>query len=157
MAEDYDGLAFGLIGIAAERRRPGIAPYGYLALKNGIPIGYGDLIPHGRHVEVSFNVFPTYRGTQAAIVFARTLAMVRRVFGARSIGIAPYQIGYENREAIESGAWWFYTKLGLRPRHPEARKLARRELSRRRAKAGYRSSAKTLERLARWPLYYRYH
>jgi hypothetical protein len=106
---------------------------------------------------VSFNLFPTYRGVQAASVFARTLAMARRVFGVRSFGIAPYQIGHRNREAIESGAWWFYTKLGLRPRDTKARALARREQARQRAHRGYRSSTPTLERLARWPLYYRYH
>lgn len=157
IAEDDDGLRFALIGISSERRKPGIAPYGYLALKNGMPIGYGDLIPKQRHVEVSFNLFPTYRGAQAAKVFARTLAMVRRVFGAHSFGIAPYQIGHANPEAIESGAWWFYVKLGLRPRDPKGRRLARRELARRQANRAYRSDARTLERLARWPLYYRYH
>lgn len=157
MVEDQDGLAFGLIGIVPERRRPGIAPYGYLALNNGIPVGYGDLIPVERHVEVSFNLFPTYRGTRAASVFARTLAMARRAFGARSFGIAPYQLGLGNPEAIESGAWWFYAKLGLRPRDPKARQLARREFARRRARPEYRSDARTLRRLARWPLYYRYH
>jgi len=155
--EDSGGLAFGLIGIVAERRRPGVAPYGFVALKNGVPIAYGDLIPLARHVEVSFNLFPTYRGTQAAHVFARTLAMLRRVFGARSFGIAPYQLGRGNREAIDSGAWWFYTKLGLRPRALEARRIARGERSRARANPAYHSSAQTLARLARWPLYYRYH
>jgi hypothetical protein len=157
LVEDHGGLVFGLIDIVSVRRAPGIAPHGFLALRNGIPIGYGDLAPAGPHVEVSFNVFATYRGTQAALVFARTLATVRRVFRASSFGIAPYQLGHENREAIDSGAWWFYTKLGLRPRASEGLRLARRELARARADRAYRSSAKTLERLARWPLYYRYH
>jgi hypothetical protein len=157
IVDDDEGLAFALIGIVRERRKPGIAQYGYLMLKNGIPIGYGDLIPEGPHLEVSFNLFPTYRGTEAAKLFARTLSMLRRVFRVRSFGIAPYQLGHGNREAIDSGAWWFYSKLGLRARGSAARRLARREFARWRADSAYRSSASTLERLARWPLRYRYH
>jgi len=157
MVEDEDALAFAVIGIVRERRKAGIAAYGFLILRNGFPLGYGDLAPAGSHVEVAFNLFPTYRGTQAGKLFARTLAAVRRVFGARTFGIAPYQLGHENREAIDSGAWWFYTKLGLRARAAGARRLARRELRRRRLDRAYRSSAQALERLARWPLYYRYH
>ena len=157
IVEDGEGLAFAVIGIARERRKPGIAPYGFLTLQNGVPIGYGDLIPNDRHVEISFNLFPTYRGSEAARVFVRLLAMLRRMFRARSFGIAPYQLGHENPEAIESGAWWFYYKLGLRPRVAEAHRLARRELTRWRADRAYRSNVQTLERLARWPLYYRYH
>lgn len=154
VVEDGEGLAFALIGIVAERRPAARASHGALALKNGVPVGYMDLNVAGRHVEIAFNLFPTFRGGEAAHVFARTLAMLRRVFRARTFGVDSYQLGRGNREAIESGAWWFYYKLGFRPRAAAARRLARRELKRWRADRSYRSSAAILERLADWPLQY---
>jgi hypothetical protein len=155
--DDGEALAFALVGMVAERRTADPAMYGVMTLRNGVPIGYLDLGVSGRHVEVAFNTFPAFRGAEAARTLARVLAMLRHVFGARSFGVDGYQLGVGNREAIDSGAWWFYFKLGFRPRAAAARRLARRELARWRADPGYRSSAATLERLARWPLYYRYH
>jgi hypothetical protein len=157
IVEDAHGLAFALVGMIAERHKTGVDTYGALTLRNGVPIGYMELAVAGRHVEIAFNTFPTYRDGEAARIFARALAMLRRVFGAQSFGIDPYQLGRANREAIDSGAWWFYYKLGLRPRAPAARRLARAELTRWRADRAYRSSRARLEALARWPLYYLYY
>ena len=156
IVEDSPGLAFALVGMLEERRKPDLDIYGVLTLRNGMPVGYMDLEVAGFHVEIAFNTLPTYRGGEAAHLFARTLAMLRSVFRARSFGIAPYQIGRGNREAIDSGAWWFYYRLGLRPRAAPARRLARREWKRWNADRTYRSSRATLEALARWPLYCRY-
>ena len=156
IVEDSPGLAFALVGMLEERRKPGMDIYGVLTLRNGMPVGYMDLEVTGSHVEIAFNTLPTFRGGEAAHLFGRTLAMLRSVFRARTFGIAPYQIGLGNREAIDSGAWWFYYKLGLRPRATPARRLARREWKRWNADRAYRSSRATLEALARWPLYYRY-
>ena len=39
----------------------------------------------------------------------------------------PYQIGDQNEEAIESGAFWFYRKLGFRPGRPELLAMTQRE------------------------------
>ena len=157
IVEDAPGLSFALVGMIEERRNPHADTYGALTLRNGVPLGYMELEVRGSHVEIAFNTFPTYRGGEAAQLFARALAMLRHVFGSRTFGIAPYQLGEGNREAIDSGAWWFYYKLGLRPRAAAARLLARRELKRWRADRFHRSSRSTLEALARWPLYYRYH
>ncbi|MGH8673872.1 MAG: hypothetical protein ACREVG_06140, partial [Burkholderiales bacterium] len=157
VVEDDRGLAFALIGMIDERRKADADVYGAVTLKNGVPVGYMDLAFTGSHVEISFNTFSTYRDGEAARIFARTLAMARRVFGSATFGIGPYALGQGNREAIDSGAWWFYYRLGLRPRAAAAKRLARRELAHWRADRGYRSSRATLEKLARWPLYYRYH
>ena len=157
IVEDAQGLAFALIGMIAERHRTDATVYGALTLRNGVPIGYMDLVFAGKEVEISFNTFSTFRDGEAARVFVRTLAMLRRVFAARLFRIGPYALGEGNSEAIDSGAWWFYYKLGLRPRDPAARRLARRELKRWNADRSYRSTRATLEALARWPLYYRYH
>jgi hypothetical protein len=157
IVEDTRGLAFALIGMIAERRKPDVEVYGAVTLRNGVPVGYMDLALAGKEVEISFNTFSTYRDGEAARIFARTLAMARRVFGSRVFRIGPYALGDGNPEAIESGAWWFYYKLGLRPRAAAARRRARQELSRWRADRSYRSSRKALQELAHWPLYYRYH
>lgn len=155
--DDGMGLAFALNAMVAERRKSPPALYGALALKNGVPIGYMDLGVTGRHVDIAFNTFPTFRGGEAARVLARTLAMLRRMFRSVSFGIDPYQLGRGNHEAIESGAWWFYYKLGFRPRTATAKRLAHSELERWRAERSYRSNAATLRKLAAWPLFYRYH
>ena len=155
IVEDGEGLAFALNGIVAERQPAARASHGAMALKNGVPVGYMDLNVAGRHVEIAFNLFPTFRAGEAAHVFARTLAMLRRIFRAETFGVDSYQLGRDNREAIESGAWWFYYKLGFRPRAAAAKRLARRELDRWRADRSYRSSAAILETLAGWPLRYR--
>ena len=44
---------------------------------------------------------------------ARRTAL-RLAFGCTSFSIEPYQLGRDNDEGIESGAWWFYRKLGFR-------------------------------------------
>jgi hypothetical protein len=157
IVEDTRGLAFALIGMIAERRKPDTDVYGAMTLRNGVPIGYMDLVLAREQAEISFNAFSTYRDGEAARIFARTLAMARRVFGSKIFRVGPYALGHRNPEAIDSGAWWFYYKLGLRPSGAASRRLARRELNRWRADRSYRSSRKALETLARWPLYYRYH
>jgi len=148
------GLAFALNGVIPERRAPIAALFGALTLQNGVPIGYIQLDIAGRSAAISFNTFPTFRGAEAARVFARMLAMAHHLLGAQSFTIEPYQLGDGNEEAIESGAWWFYRKLGFAPRAARAVRLARRESARAAARAGYRSSATTLRALAQSHLYF---
>ncbi|TAK51921.1 MAG: hypothetical protein EPO27_02100 [Betaproteobacteria bacterium] len=153
IVDDGAGLAFAVNGVIAERQPANAALYGVLTLRNGVPVGYLDVAVAGTNAEITFNTFPTFRNGEATHVFTRVLAMAHHVLGARSFSIAPYQLGLDNPEAIASGAWWFYTKLGFRPRAHAARALARRERMRLHRKPGYRSSEATLRKLARWPLY----
>ncbi len=148
LVDDGGGLAFALIGVVPARRQLIPATCGYLILHNGVPIGYGEAFVIGRSATMTFNVFESFRGGEAAHTFARTLSMVRHVFGAESFSLDPYQLGKGNDEAIASGAWWFYYKLGFRPFTADARRLLRRELARLRADPGHRSSAATLRALA---------
>jgi hypothetical protein len=60
----------------------------------------------------------------------------------------PYQFGSENTEALRSGAFWFYHRLGYRPVLPAIRQLAQRESMRMRRDKTYRSDLGTLRRLA---------
>lgn len=148
LVDDGGGLAFVLIGVIPERRALIPATCGYLILHNGVPIGYGEAFVTGRSATMTFNIFATFRGAEAAYTFARTLAMVRHMFGAECFSLDPYQLGKGNDEAIASGAWWFYYKLGFRPLSAEARRLMRKELARMRADPAHRSHAATLRALA---------
>ena len=154
IVEDGEGLAFMVGGMLPERRSPVSCTCGYLTLHNGVPIGYGDLILVGRSAAVAFNTFETYRGGEAAWNFARLLATVRHLYGARSFSLAPYQLGHRNAEAIASGAWWFYFKLGFRPLAAEPRRMLRQELARMKVDAGHRSDRVTLRGLAAWHLFF---
>ena len=154
LVDDGAGLGFAFVGIRPERRLLLPAVYGGLTLQNGVPIGYLQLDVLGRHAEVSFNQFETFRDSGAARVFARYIAAAHHVFGCDSFSIEPYQLGHDNDEGIASGAWWFYRRLGFRPGTAEARRIANREAGRVRRRRGYRSSARTLRALARWHLYF---
>jgi hypothetical protein len=154
LVDDGAGLAFAFLGIRPERRLLLPAVYGGLTLQNGVPIGYVQLDVLGRHAEVSFNQFETFRDSGAARVFARYLAAAHHVFGCDSFSIEPYQLGHDNDEGIASGAWWFYRRLGFHPGSTEARRLATREAGRVRRRRSYRSSAQSLRTLARWHLYF---
>jgi hypothetical protein len=151
--DDADGLAFALIGVQPARRVTIPAIYGGLMLENGVPIGYLQADAVGASVALSFNTFETFRGGESAWVFARLVAALRAFLGAASFSIEPYQLGDGNDEGLDSGAWWFYFKLGFRPRTRRAQALAARELARMARRPGHRSTRATLQALARDPLF----
>ncbi len=148
LCEDDGGLAFALIGTQPDRRAPLPAIYGGLTLQNGVPIGYHQADLLGRTAAVSFNTFETFRGGESTHTFARLLATLHAFCGVTSFSIEPYQLGQGNDEGIESGAWWFYCKLGFRPRARAALRLAAVELERVRRRAKHRSTPETLRQLA---------
>ena len=115
LVDDGDGLAFALVGMLPERRLLLPAVYGGLTLQNGVPIGYVQLDLLGRHAELSFNQFETFRDGGSARAFARFVAVTHHLFGCDGFSIEPYQLGQGNEEGIESGAWWFYHRFGFRP------------------------------------------
>lgn len=154
LVDDGDGYSFALNGVEPERRAPLAAIYGGLILRSGVPVGYlqADLV--GRSAALSFNTFETFRGGESAYLFARMLVMLHHVFGATSFTLDPYQLGHGNDEGIASGAWWFYFKLGFRPRAADARRIAQAELARIARDPRHRSGEATLQQLARRHLYF---
>jgi hypothetical protein len=154
LVDDGEGLAFALCGVVPERRYLLPALYGGLTLRNGVPLGYSQIEVLGRHASLAFNTFATFRGAEAARVFGRLVAATRHVFGATSFSVEPYQLGDGNEEGIESGAWWFYYKLGFRPRAGEALRHVRHELARMRARPARRSTARVLRILARHHVFF---
>lgn len=148
LVEDGDGLAFAFMGVIPERRHALAAYYGGLTLRNGVPIGYHQADFVGASAALSFNTFDTFRGGEAGYTFARWLAALRHAFGAASFSVEPYQLGRDNDEGLESGAWWFYAKLGFRPRHPATLAIAAEEFRRAQRSPRYRTSRARLCRLA---------
>jgi hypothetical protein len=154
MVEWEEGLQFAVMGALPERRLLLESVYGFLTLKSGVPVGYVLASALFGSSEIAYNVFDTYRGAEAGPIYGRVMATIRHLFGSDAFTIFPYQLGHENEEAIQSGAWWFYQKVGFRPREREALRLMRRELARMKRNPAHRSSPETLRALARENLYY---
>jgi hypothetical protein len=142
------GLRIHWFGLEPERRLPLRAGFAQLVSRNGVPIAYGDGFVLFERVDLSFNVFPEFRDGESAHVLASVMRLYRRALGTSVFSIDPYQIGFGNEEAIASGAFWFYRRLGFRSTRPELERIARREEARIAADPRRRSSPRTLARLA---------
>jgi hypothetical protein len=148
------GVVIHLWGLPATRRLPLRAYLCGYTLKNGVPIHYFEAIGLCEWLEIGFNVFYTYRQGETAWIYAQTLRCIRALTAATCFSIYPYQIGQENDEAIDSGAFWFYRKLGFRPGRPDLQALCEREEKRIAANPQYRTSRRTLKRLAEAHMFY---
>ncbi|MGC2324189.1 MAG: hypothetical protein WA463_16270 [Terriglobales bacterium] len=148
------GTQIYLWGLAPERRLPLRAYLAGFTLKNGVPINYIEGISLFEWMEVGFNTFYAYRDGESAWHYAQALRLLSQLHSVRCISVYPYQLGEENEEAIASGAFWFYRKLGFRPGRPEVRRLLAREEEKIAARPGYRTSAATLRKLAAGHVFY---
>ena len=148
------GLEITLVGAEADRRLPLRASYGGFLVKNGVPIGYFEALALFERMEVGFNLYYAFREGESAWTFARSLKFLRQALGVTSFSLDPYQIGYENEEAIASGAFWFYRKLGFRSTDPQLRALTAREEAKLAADPAYRTPSSVLRRLATHNLLY---
>jgi hypothetical protein len=153
MVDCGDGLQFALIGVAPQRRLLLEAIYAFVMLSNGVPVGYGTHTMLMGSSEIAYTIFDTFRSGESAVMFERSLALARHLFGIDSFSLHPYQIGYNNEDAVRSGAWWFYQKMGFRPLEADLLRIMRREVRRQKEKDGYRSSPSTLRQLAESGLY----
>jgi hypothetical protein len=143
-----DGIVFACIGVLPERRSLLEAVYGFLMLKNGVAIGYALCSALFGSSEVAFNVFETFRGGESARLFGRLVATIHHLFGSTTFAIDPYQLGgLGNKEGLASGAFWFYQKLGFRPRDAAVVRVMERELAAM-ARRRHRSSVATLKTLS---------
>jgi hypothetical protein len=152
------GMDFYFFGVARKWRLPQRDYSSGMYFKNGVPLGYVEVLwprePQGGRMEVGFNLYYTFRQGETAWLYARLLKLYRERFRVTSFLVDPYQLGHENEEAIESGSFWFYYKLGFRPESPEAGRLAERELKKIAAQPGYRTRPATLRKLAESPAIY---
>ncbi len=150
------GVIMHFWGLPPTRRLPLRAYVAGYTEKNGVPINYIEAIGLCEWIEVGFNTFYTYRQGETAWIYAQALRCLRALTNAKCISIYPYQIGQNNDEAIESGAFWFYRKLGFRPGRPDLRKVCEREEKRIAANPNYRTPPRTLRHLAEAHMFYDY-
>jgi hypothetical protein len=142
------GVSIYLWGLPAARRLPLRFYVAGFTLKNGVPINYVEAIGLCEWMEVGFNTFYTFRGVEAAWIYAQALRCLCGLTKAKCISVYPYQLGERNEEAIDSGAFWFYRKLGFRPGRADLLRLTRSEEQKIAFDAKYRTSSRTLRRLA---------
>ena len=142
------GVDIYFFGVPPQWRLPLRAYHAAMFFKNGVPAGYVEVLSLFERAEVGFNLYYTFREGESAWLYGRLLRLFRQVLGVTCFSVDPYQIGHENSEAVDSGAFWFYRKLGFRATDPEVARLVAREEARMRKTPGYRSTRRTLERLA---------
>jgi hypothetical protein len=148
------GVIMHFWGLPPTRRLPLRAYVAGYTLKNGVPINYVEAIGLCEWIEVGFNTFYTYRQGETAWIYAQALRCLCALTAAKCISIYPYQIGQNNDEAIDSGAFWFYRKLGFRPGRADLKKLCEKEERKLAANPQYRTPPRTLKRLAEAHMFY---
>jgi hypothetical protein len=146
------GVDLVFMGLPADKRLPLRAYHAAMIYKNGVPVGYFEGLSLFERMEGGFNLYYTFRDGETAWLYARTLNALRHLTGVTAFSLDPYQIGHENKEGIESGAFWFYYKLGFRPTRSDLAQLAEKETTKLGSKKGYRTSAATLRKLAAGPM-----
>jgi hypothetical protein len=142
------GVEVFMMGLPPERRLPLRAYHAGLIFKNGVPVCYVEGLTLFERMEIGFNLYYTFREGESAWLYARVLKIFRQMLGVTVFSIDPYQLGHENEEGIESGAFWFYRKLGFRPTLDTQTKILKVEEQRIAARPTYRTPAATLRELA---------
>ena len=102
---------------------------------------------------MGMNLFPQFRGGEVRQVYAQLMRVLYHQLGARYFFLTPYGMGEDNEDALASGAFWFYRKLGFRPTNPEVEELAQAEEKCIAQQPGYRSDRRTLRRLSHTSAY----
>lgn len=142
------GVDIFVMGLPAAKRLPLRAYHAAMIFKNGVPVGYFEGLSLFERMESGFNLYYTFREGETAWLYAHTLNIFHHLLGVSVFTLDPYQIGYENEEGIESGAFWFYRKFGFRPTSPALMDLTLTEEKKIATRTKYRTSANTLRKLA---------
>ena len=148
------GVQIFLWGVPPGLRLPLRAYCSGFTLKNGVPINYIEAISLFEWTEVGFNTFYAFRDGETAWIYAQALRCLRQLLGVSCISVYPYQIGHGNPEAIKSGAFWFYRKLGFRPGRPDLVKVVEQEEKKIAARRTYRTPGSVLRKLAAEHIFY---
>ncbi len=146
MFEVGRGVAVALYTMRPDRRSPIDSHVGMMVFKNGIPVGYGGGWPFLGTCRIGVNVFAPYRGGESAFLFGQVLRVYRQRFRIGRFVAEPSQFGGTNREGLQSGAFWFYYRLGFRPVEDRPARLAAEEWSRMQRDPGYRTPLPALRR-----------
>jgi hypothetical protein len=142
------GLRLVLVGLDREFRSPYETIAFFLVVKNGAPIAYGPAGVFLGCCEMGINLFPEFRGAEIRTIYAQVMRMLHHVYGVDLFFLTRYGMGENNPEAIASGAFWFYRKLGFRATSPDVEALARAEEARMATEPTHRSDRAMLRRLS---------
>ena len=148
------GVQLFIWGLAAEWRLPLRAYYAGFTLKNGVPINYFESIGLFEWMEIGFNTFYAFREGETAWIYSKVLHLLNQLAGITCFSVYPYQIGQDNEEAIQSGAFWFYRKLGFRPGRSDLLSLAWDEERKMQRNPKHRTSASILRKLAEGHIFF---
>ncbi len=141
------GIQVALFPCIAAKKLALEAYVGYLLLKNHVPVAYGGGWVLGRQARFGINVLPPFRGGESAVLLSQLLRLYAHRFGLKCFLVEPFQIGKGNPDGIRSGAFWFYWRLGFRPRQSDLLAVAEAEARRLRA-PGTRTAPALLRRLS---------
>lgn len=153
IAEGGRGIRIALIGLLPKFRLPLEGYYAFFVLKNGVPVSYGGGWELFGTLELGLNIFESFRQGESALIFSQVLRAYRQMLGMRTVVVDPYQLGRDNPEALRSGAFYFYHRLGFRPRDRAVLRLSERELAKIARNRSYRSPLPVLRRLAEAEMY----
>ncbi len=148
LADVGEGIAVAIFGLLPEYRFALECTLGYLILSNGAPVGYGGASVLFKQVNTGINIFDEYRGSEASYLWVQVMRVYHALVGCTRFIVNTYQIGGDNREALQSGAFWFYYRLGYRPLDADVCRLAGNEEKKRKRDCNYRSSTKVLRKLS---------
>jgi len=147
------GVQVALVGVQPEFRSPLESLYFFLVLKNGVPVAYGPASVFGGCCEMGINLFPEFRGGEIRYIYAQFMRVLHHHLGVDYFFLTSYGMGEGNEDAIRSGSFWFYRKLGFAAANPDVETLARAEEARMRARPDYRSDRRMLRRLSHTSAY----
>jgi hypothetical protein len=148
------GVVFYLWDVVPRKRLPLRAYQALTMWKNGVPIGYFEGLSICDRMEAGFNLYYTFRDGETAWLYSRLLTVMHQAAGVRYFWLHPYQIGHDNEEAIASGAFWFYRKLGFRSVDPSIRALTAKEERTLARDPAHRTPPATLRKLVMRPMIY---
>jgi hypothetical protein len=137
-----------------DHRLPLRAYHSAFMVKNGVPVGYVEGLSLFDRMEIGFNIYYTFRDGESAYLYAKVMKIFHQLLGINCFSVDPYQIGHENEEGLDSGAFWFYRKLGFQPARADLLALVHREEEQIAAKPGYRTSRATLKKIAVGHVFY---
>lgn len=140
------GISIALFGSTNNKRYSLESYIGYLVLKNNIPASYGGGWIFGERSQFGINILESFRGGESSLIICELLRVYHQYFKATRFVVKPYQFGLHNPEAIKTGAFWFYYKLGFRPENNDLRALAKKEEEEKLKNPSYKSEANTLRK-----------
>jgi hypothetical protein len=143
------GISIALYTMRPERRLALDSHVGFMLFKNSVPVAYGGGWPFFATCRIGVNIFAPYRGAESSLLFCEILRVYRQRFGIAHFVAEPSQFGAGNREGLESGAFWFYYRLGFRPVDARIAALAADEYEKIRGDRVYRAPLPVLRRFTR--------